>query len=110
MSKVAFLGGGSFGTALAILLANKGIEVSIYDREVTVVEDINNNRRNDRYIKDLKIPTNVTAYNTLDEAVEGGIDCLVLAVPSHIIRVAARSLKGNISEDIPVVCIAKGIE
>ena len=33
MSNVAFLGGGSFGTALGILLANKGYEVSIYDRD-----------------------------------------------------------------------------
>ena len=41
MSKVAFLGGGSFGTALAILLANKGKDVSIYDRDIDVVNDIN---------------------------------------------------------------------
>ena len=68
MVKVAFLGGGSFGTALGILLANKGVEVSIYDRENSVVEDININRRNDRYIKNLNIPKNVTAYNVLEEA------------------------------------------
>ena len=109
MSKVAFLGGGSFGTALAILLANKGIEVAIYDREATVVEDINTNRKNDKYIKDLNIPQNVTAYNNLEDAVNG-IDFLVLAVPSHIIRIASRSLKDKIAANIPVICIAKGIE
>ena len=41
MKNVAFLGGGSFGTALGILLANKGHKVSIYDRDKTVVDDIN---------------------------------------------------------------------
>ena len=44
MSKIAFIGGGSFGTALAILLAKKGNEVSIYDRDESVINDINNNR------------------------------------------------------------------
>ncbi|MDZ7543447.1 glycerol-3-phosphate dehydrogenase, partial [Clostridium perfringens] len=41
MRNVAFLGGGSFGTALGILLANKGNKVSIYDRDKHVVDDIN---------------------------------------------------------------------
>lgn len=109
MKKVTFYGGGSFGTSLGIMLANKGYEVSIYDREVAVVEDINLNRRNDKYIKELVIPQNVTAYNELDLALEGA-DCIVLAVPSHIIRIAANSLKGKIDSNIPIVSIAKGIE
>lgn len=45
MSKVGFIGGGSFGTALGILLANKGNEVSIYDKDQSVVDDININRK-----------------------------------------------------------------
>ena len=80
MSKVAFLGGGSFGTALGILLANKGLEVSIYDRNKAVVDDINLNKKNDKYIKDLVIPKNVTAFNDLDKALKD-IKFLVLAVP-----------------------------
>ena len=109
MSKVGFIGGGSFGTALVILLANKGNEVSIYDKDQSVVDDININRKNDRYIKDLDIPSNLTAYNNLDDAIEG-IDYLVLAVPSHIIRIVARSLKGKLNANVPIVSIAKGIE
>ena len=109
MSNVAFLGGGSFGTALGILLANKGLDVSIYDRDKAVVEDINLNRKNDRYIKDLVIPKNVTAFNDLDEALKD-IKFLVLAVPSHVVRTAARSLKGKINSDVIIVSIAKGIE
>ena len=50
MSKVTFLGGGSFGISLAILLAHKGNIVSIYDRDNTVVDDININRRNDKFM------------------------------------------------------------
>ncbi|MBM6861849.1 glycerol-3-phosphate dehydrogenase, partial [Clostridium saudiense] len=70
MSKVAFLGGGSFGTSLAILLGNKGNDISIYDRDISVVNDINENRKNDKYIKGLKIPKNVTAYNDVDKALD----------------------------------------
>ena len=109
MSNVAFLGGGSFGTALGILLANKGYKVSIYDRDKSVVDDINHNRKNDKYIKELKIPENVTAYNNLDEALKDA-KYVVLAVPSHVIRTASKSLKGKIDKDVVVVSIAKGIE
>ena len=108
MSKVAFLGGGSFGTALAILLANKGNDVSIFDRDINVVNDINSGK-NDKYIKGLKIPKNVIAYNDEDAALNG-CEYVVLAVPSHVIRVVSNSLKGKIPESVPVICIAKGIE
>jgi glycerol-3-phosphate dehydrogenase (NAD(P)+) len=109
MSKVTFLGGGSFGISLAILLANKGNEVSIYDRDDDVVEDININRRNDKFIKGLNVPRNVTAYKNLDDAIIDA-EYVVLAVPSHIIRIASKSLKNKIPSDVPIVCIAKGIE
>ena len=87
MSKVTFLGGGSFGISLAILLANKGNIVSVYDRDSSVVEDINVNRRNDKFIKGLDVPKNVTAYNNLEEAIQD-TNYVVLAFPSHVIRSA----------------------
>ena len=109
MSKVTFLGGGSFGTSLSILLAKKGNDVSIYDRDSSVVVDINENRKNDRFIKGLNIPKNVTAYNNIDEALLG-TEYVVLAVPSHVIRNASISLNGKMDSSVPVICIAKGIE
>ncbi|GAA0085451.1 NAD(P)H-dependent glycerol-3-phosphate dehydrogenase [Clostridium sp. CTA-7] len=109
MRNVTFLGGGSFGTALGILLANKGNKVSIYDRDKHVVDDININKKNDRYIKNLHIPENVTAYINLDDAIRDA-DFIVLSVPSHVIRVVAKSLKGKINDDAIIISIAKGIE
>ncbi|MBD7910386.1 MULTISPECIES: NAD(P)H-dependent glycerol-3-phosphate dehydrogenase [Clostridium] len=109
MSKIAFIGGGSFGTALAILLAKKGHEISIYDRDETVVNDINNNRRNDKYIKNLVIPESVTAFINIKEAVKS-IDYLVLAIPSHVIRNMAKELREIIDESVPIISIAKGID
>lgn len=109
MSKIAFIGGGSFGTALAILLADKGNEVSIYDRDKNVVNDINLNRKNDKYIKDLQIPSKVKAYNDLDEALKSA-DYVILAVPSHVIRPIAKLLKEKITSSIPIISIAKGMD
>lgn len=110
MSNVLFLGGGSFGTVLAISLANKGNKVNIYDKDESVVNDINLNRRNDRYIKNLQIPKNITAYTNLDEAMDLNLDFIVLAVPSHVIRNVTKSIKGKIKKDAVIISIAKGIE
>ena len=79
MTNITFLGGGSFGTSLAILLADNKNKVNIYDRDNDVVKDINENRKNDKYIKNLIIPQNVTAYNDLNLAIKDA-EFIVLAV------------------------------
>lgn len=109
MSKTTFIGAGSFGTSLAILLGNKGTTVSLWDRDISIVDEINNKRTNDKYIKDLAIPREVTAYNDVDEALKGS-KFVVLAVPSHVVRTVSRSLKGKIEDSAIVINIAKGIE
>ncbi|MGV3024663.1 NAD(P)H-dependent glycerol-3-phosphate dehydrogenase [Clostridium thermobutyricum] len=109
MSKVGFIGGGSFGTALAMQLAKKGNEVVIYDRNSEVCEDINKNRKNDKYIKGLSIPENVKATLNIEEAIKD-VKYLVLAVPSHVIRSIAKSISGKIDKNVIVISIAKGIE
>lgn len=109
MTKIAFVGGGSFSTALAILLAKKGNMVSIYARDKNVVEDINLNRKNDKYIKGLNIPDNVIAYDSIDEAVKDA-EYIVLGVPSHVIRKMAQNLKGKINKNAIIISIAKGID
>lgn len=109
MSKVTFLGGGSFGTALAVLLAEKDNCVSIYDRDIDVVNEINNKRTNEKYLKDLKIPQGVTAFNNIDDAIKDA-EYIVLSVPSHVIRFMCKQIKGKIPNDIPIISIAKGIE
>lgn len=109
MSKVTFLGGGSFGTSLAVLLAEKDNTVRIYDRDLEVVNEINTKRKNSKYMADLMIPERVTAFDNIDQAI-GDADYIVLAVPSHVIRSICRSLKGKISNTVPIISIAKGIE
>jgi len=109
MSKITFLGGGSFGSALAVLLAEKNNIVSIYNRDQNVVNEINIKRKNEKYMNELIFPKGVTAFNNIEEAVEGA-DYIVLSVPSHVIRSMCKMIKGKISKDIPIISIAKGIE
>ncbi|NME81714.1 NAD(P)H-dependent glycerol-3-phosphate dehydrogenase [Clostridium sp. SM-530-WT-3G] len=109
MSKVTFLGGGSFGTALAVVLAEKDNIVNIYNRDKKVVDEINIKRTNEKYMKDLIIPENVTAFVDISEAIEGA-DYIVLSVPSHVIRSMCRSIKDILPKNIPIISIAKGIE
>ncbi len=109
MNKIAFLGAGSFGTALAIHLANKGETISIWDRKINVVDEINNLRSNKKYSKDALIPSSITAYEDIREAVKG-CNYVVLSVPSHAIREVCRLIKGAVEENSVIINIAKGIE
>ena len=110
MKNVAFIGGGSFGTALAILLQKKGNNVKIYDRNKSVVDDININRRNSKYFQDgMEMPEGIKATTSIEEAVSDA-EYVVLAVPSHVIRDMSKNINPYISEEAIVISIAKGIE
>ena len=108
-NKICFIGGGSFGTALSVMLSKKGMDVSIWDRKQSVIDDVNIKRENIKYLHGTVIPSNVKAYLNLRQAVNG-CSYIVLAVPSHVVRDMANSLKGLIDKDVIIVSIAKGIE
>ena len=104
MSRITFLGGGSFGTALAVLLAEKDNIVNIYNRDKCVVDEINIKRTNEKYMKNIKIPENVTGFDKIQEAVEGA-DYIVLSVPSHVIRSMCRSIKDIMQKGLRKIVI-----
>lgn len=106
---IAFLGAGSFGTSLSILLANKNNNIKIWDRNEDVVNGINNFHRNIKYIKDQIIPDNITATISIEEAVSGA-DYIVFSVPSDAIRDVANKAKAYINKDQIIINISKGIE
>ncbi|HEY5575486.1 MAG TPA: NAD(P)-binding domain-containing protein, partial [Clostridiaceae bacterium] len=108
-SDIAFIGGGSFGTALAIMLAKKRLQVSVWDRKHHVVEDINVRRENPKYMSGIAIPAGVNAFDSIEEAIKGS-RFVVLAVPSHAIRDICKNIEGIIKDDQIIISIAKGIE
>lgn len=109
MIKVAVIGGGSFGTALSMLLGKKGCDVHLWDREQEVIDEINNKRTNDKYLKDITIPKNVIASDNMASVIEGA-EFIVLAVPSHVIRLISNKVKEYAKTEQIIISIAKGIE
>ncbi len=103
------LGAGSWGTALASLLAGKGFTATSWDKEVSVLDDIARNHHNDRYLPGITLPPALHATPDVAKALEGA-DLVVVAVPSHAVRQVAIEAKRHVHAGVPVVCVAKGIE
>ena len=103
------LGAGSWGTALASLLAGKGYTVTAWDKDVAVLDDIAKNHRNERYLPGSALPPALHASPDVHKALEGS-ELVVVAVPSHAVRQATIEAKRHIHAGTPIVCVAKGIE
>ena len=105
---VGIVGGGSWGTALAIHLARAGTPVRIWAREAEIVEGIRRERRNPWYLADAAIPLNVEATGDLQEATNG-VDIVIVAVPSEFV---ARTLAGlpRVPDAVPMVSATKGFD
>lgn len=106
---ITFLGGGSFGTALAIMIAKKGFDVFIWDRNDKIIDDINNKRENIKYLPNIVVPHNVYATTNLEEALKNS-KYIVLSVPSQAIREVSSKIRPYLKEDNIIISIAKGIE
>ncbi|WP_027339179.1 NAD(P)H-dependent glycerol-3-phosphate dehydrogenase [Halonatronum saccharophilum] len=106
--KVAVIGGGSWGTALAAVLNNNGYEVVLRDISEDKVKEINDDHKNS-YLPGIKLSEEIKATTDIKEAVKGA-KVVVVVVPSHIVRVVAKELKGILEEDTIVVSASKGIE
>lgn len=103
--KVAVLGSGSWGTALAILLTRNGHEVTLVGRSPDEIADLASTRVNHRYLPGFEVPE-PTRFQLLGDDL-GPTDLTVVAVPSHAVREVVSLVKG----EHPLVVIAsKGLE
>ena len=110
MSKrIGVLGGGSWGTALGILLANKGYDVYMWLRDEEQIMDINETRINNKYLPHITLPSNLKLTNDL-EKVNFNKDAIVLSVGTHGIREVLSNCKSYIKKDQIIVNVSKGIE
>ncbi len=107
---ISVLGAGSWGTSLAILLANKGLSVILWDRNPDSVKVMTETRRNKKYLGiDVVLPANLTITSDFKNAVQQS-EILVLGIPSHTIREIVGKIKPFLTEKTILVNIAKGIE
>ncbi len=106
---VAVLGAGSWGTALAILLARKGIDTRLWGRNPEYLADLASERCNNRYLPGIVFPRALSVLVDLAAAVSGARDIL-LAVPSEGFRALLRQLKPMIGPDARIMWASKGLE
>ncbi len=110
MAHAAVIGGGSWGTALARVLADKGERVRLWARDPVHAAAIQSSRQNARYLPGVELPPNLEATSDLAHAVRGS-DLVLLVTPSHTIRETARKLREvGVPDDAPVMSATKGIE
>jgi len=109
LKQVAIIGAGSWGTAIANLLASKGLIVKLWARDRSVVDHINNERFHPKYLTDIKFHQNVSSTTDVELAIERAV-VVVMATPSHAMREIASMARDFITGDKKVVSLAKGIE
>jgi glycerol-3-phosphate dehydrogenase (NAD(P)+) len=107
--RCAVLGAGSFGTCLAIQLAEKDYAVDLWARDPVVVEAITRHRRNPRYLTDFQLPENIRATADLSEAIAGK-DLVLSVVPSHATREVWTRGREFLRPDALLISASKGIE
>ena len=109
MSRVGVIGGGSWGTALANLLADNGHEVRLWVRDRGLARTLERERHNPIYLPGIRLSDEVAPGSDLAAAVEG-VEALVSAVPSHATREVWERAAGGLDPETLVVSTSKGIE
>jgi glycerol-3-phosphate dehydrogenase (NAD(P)+) len=110
VSRIAVIGAGAWGTAIAIALGRKGThDVSLWAYEKEVIESITSRHTNDLFLPGLAIPESVKATSSLEESVRGA-QIVVSVMPSHHTRRVYTSMKPYLHEGMLFVSATKGIE
>lgn len=108
LRRAAVVGAGSAGTALAVLLARSGVEVSLACRGAEQVEAINSNRENARYLPGVELPQAVRAVRAA-ELDSVGCDAVFFAVPSRALPAALAAHAPRLGPGTAVVLLSKGL-
>jgi glycerol-3-phosphate dehydrogenase (NAD(P)+) len=109
MKTIAIIGGGSWGTALSLILGKKGHRVRLWVFEEELVELINRERRNPLYLPEFELPPNVEATKLLQDSLRGA-QIVLTVVPSHHCRSVYEAMRPFLKADMVFVSATKGIE
>lgn len=106
---VAVIGAGSWGTALAQVLASNGHDVRLWARRADVARGINEAHRNPDYLKDADLSARIVATSDMAEALSDA-QAVVVVTPSKFTRSTAKDLAGHLGEGVPLALCMKGVE
>jgi glycerol-3-phosphate dehydrogenase (NAD(P)+) len=105
---VAVIGAGSWGTAVAAIVAGNA-STTLWARRGELAADITKTGQNEAYLPGVELPSSLAATSSLEEACRGA-STVVIAVPSHGFRDVLSEARGFIGANVPVISLAKGIE
>lgn len=108
-NKISVIGAGSWGTALAFLLSDKGCNVRLWAHRDEIAREINESHVNSTYLPGVVLPELLVATADMGFAVEGA-EMVVFVVPSQFARAVLSELAGMLPDGIIVVCATKGFE
>ena len=106
--RVALLGGGSWGTTVATLVA-KNTDVTLWARDKATVDEINKHHTNEKYLPGAKLHSRVKASNKIKKVVRDA-DVLVVGVPSNAFRSVLEDVKPHLRAWVPIISLTKGLE
>ena len=109
MRAAAVLGSGSFGTALANVLASNFDEVRIWGRDEALVRTIQSEHENSTYLPGIPLAPNLVASTSLEKTLKGS-EVVVSAIPSHATRDVLTRAIPFLPHQAPIVAVSKGIE
>ena len=109
MASIAVLGAGSWGTALAIVLARNGHAVRLWGHDPGHMDVLAQEHRNARYLPDTPLPENIRIESKLDQATRD-CDQVLIAVPSQAFRSLLIQLEPCISDGVGIAWATKGLE
>ncbi|MGM9902843.1 glycerol-3-phosphate dehydrogenase [NAD(P)+] [Enterococcus sp. 10A9_DIV0425] len=107
--KIAVLGPGSWGTALAQVLAENGHDVRIWGNIPEQIAEINEYHTNQQYLPDLHLPESIVGYTELADAIQD-VDAVLFVVPTKAIRVVAQELIRKLTTKPIIIHASKGLE
>jgi glycerol-3-phosphate dehydrogenase (NAD(P)+) len=105
---IGVIGGGAWGTALALVAAQAGRQTTLWARETTVVDSINASHQNPLFLPEVPLPEAIRATRDLAEAARA--DALLLVVPAQHLRAVLAQLAPHLAAGTPLMLCAKGIE
>jgi glycerol-3-phosphate dehydrogenase (NAD(P)+) len=107
--KIGIIGAGAWGTALALLLADKGHDIALWMYEQDLAEETHRTRENRVYLPGFTLPANISVTASLDVVVRAKPFVLCVA-PSHTVRAIATRMAPFLADDTVIVSASKGIE
>jgi glycerol-3-phosphate dehydrogenase (NAD(P)+) len=107
--RAAVIGAGAWGTALADLLARKGVTTVLWSHEADVAEAISGDGVNFRYLPGVRLSPDLRCTAAMEEAVSGAAWVLSVS-PSHVVRQVMGQAATHLAADAVVVSASKGIE